>query len=410
MDPLIEYAQSSEGLRIAFTSIGNGPPLVIAATYPWGDIQAECRMPEFSHYYERLAESRRLIRYDGRGTGLSDRSVTDFSLDSLVSDLATVVDHLGFERFDLMGFIASGPVAIRYAVTNPLRVSRLALWSTYAQASDYTQGTQVQATRSLIEKDWELYTETIAHTLLGWSEGDAARRYAAYIRDAVSQESVQAFMASNATFNVTDDLKRVVSPTLILHRRQVSWMGMEPANKLASHIPHSRLCILEGTSVLPFLGGCEEAVCKIEDFLDEPRDRPVSKPRGKPSLVGRIVSHYQILEKIGAGGMGELYLARDTRLERTLAIKVLLAEANGARDRLRRFVQEARTASSLNHPNICVIHEIGGIDTELPFIAMEYVDGETLAARMKRSPMTATDILDIAMQVADGMAEAHSKG
>jgi serine/threonine protein kinase len=99
---------------------------------------------------------------------------------------------------------------------------------------------------------------------------------------------------------------------------------------------------------------------------------------------GASLSHYRIVSKLGAGGMGEVYLALDTKLDRKVALKILPAEVAANQERMRRFVQEAKSASALNHPNIITIHEIEQIDS-VNFIATEFIDGETLRQRMKKS-------------------------
>ena len=130
----------------------------------------------------------------------------------------------------------------------------------------------------------------------------------------------------------------------------------------------------------------------------------------KKLTVGQLVKHYQILAAIGEGGMGEVYLAKDTILGRRVALKVLPEYVGKDPDRLRRFKQEARSASTLNHPNVCVIHEIGDTEDGRPFIAMEYIAGVTLRKRMKERPLKLGDALDIAIQVADALATAHDAG
>lgn len=121
------------------------------------------------------------------------------------------------------------------------------------------------------------------------------------------------------------------------------------------------------------------------------------------------ISHYKILNKIGAGGMGEVYLAQDTLLERTVALKILPPEVAANEDRMRRFVQEAKTASSLKHSNIVPIYEIGEADG-VRFIAMEYIEGETLEAKINGHPLSTAEILDFGIQMADALDEAHAKG
>lgn len=128
-----------------------------------------------------------------------------------------------------------------------------------------------------------------------------------------------------------------------------------------------------------------------------------------PTIVGKQIGHYQVLNLIGHGGMGEVFLAQDTRLGRKVALKLLRTEFTTNEERLRRFQQEARAASSLNHPNILTIHEIGQ-DDSLHFMATEYVEGETLRQHLSRGPMPLGQALDVAIQVAGALAAAHQAG
>ena len=122
------------------------------------------------------------------------------------------------------------------------------------------------------------------------------------------------------------------------------------------------------------------------------------------------VGHYEILEKLGEGGMGVVYKARDTRLGRFVALKFLSANVGPDETERARFLQEARAASSLDHPNICTIYDIGKTDDGQTFIVMAYYEGETLRARMARGPMPAADAVRIGRQVAQGLARAHERG
>jgi serine/threonine protein kinase/Tol biopolymer transport system component len=121
------------------------------------------------------------------------------------------------------------------------------------------------------------------------------------------------------------------------------------------------------------------------------------------------VAHYRIISKLGAGGMGEVYRAQDTELGRQVALKFLPEEVASQQSRIRRFIQEAKTASALNHPNILTVYEIGRAD-ETIFIATEFVDGLTLRQRMRLRPLTLTEVLDIASQVASALVAAHAAG
>src|SRR5438046_2080209 len=127
------------------------------------------------------------------------------------------------------------------------------------------------------------------------------------------------------------------------------------------------------------------------------------------SLVGKQLGHYQVLSLLGSGGMGEVYLAEDTRLKRKVALKLLPAELTANPDRLRRFEQEARAASALNHPNIITIHEIGQVDG-LNFIVTEFIAGQTLRELITTARMNLLVVLDVATQAASALAAAHAAG
>src|SRR2546429_6812025 len=124
--------------------------------------------------------------------------------------------------------------------------------------------------------------------------------------------------------------------------------------------------------------------------------------------TGKRLGRYEIRSQIGEGGMGEVYLAQDTKLHRRVALKILTAEFCEDSQHTARFLREAQAASALNHPNICTIHEIN--DDDVPFIAMEYVEGETLSERIKDDELNLAEMLDIAIQIADALAEAHAHG
>ncbi|MBZ5589496.1 MAG: serine/threonine protein kinase, partial [Acidobacteriia bacterium] len=127
-------------------------------------------------------------------------------------------------------------------------------------------------------------------------------------------------------------------------------------------------------------------------------------------MIGTTISHYLILERLGGGGMGVVFKAEDTKLKRFVALKFLPAGLTRDRDAKENLVHEARSASALDHPNVCTIHEIDETPDGQVFICMAYVDGESLRTRLARGPMDTEEALAVATQVADGLAHAHAHG
>jgi len=146
---------------------------------------------------------------------------------------------------------------------------------------------------------------------------------------------------------------------------------------------------------------------------ETPKETDLNKPLDAETVAGnsslRTISHYLVLKKLGQGGMAEVFLAEDTRLKRKVALKFLPAEFTTDKARLSRFQQEARAASSLNHPSILTVFDIGEVDSA-HFIATEYVEGETLRRRIAEGPIEVDQALDIAIQVASALAAAHQAG
>jgi serine/threonine protein kinase len=166
-----------------------------------------------------------------------------------------------------------------------------------------------------------------------------------------------------------------------------------------------RTLLAEVESLLSSLGSAESfmetpAIANVADVI---------KAEQNKLEAGKCFGHYEIISLIGAGGMGEVYLAEDTRLERKTAIKILPGNVAQDEERMQRFVREAKSASALNHPNIITIYEIGETD-KTHFIATEYIEGATLREQLKGAPINLKSALEIAIQVASALDAAHRTG
>jgi class 3 adenylate cyclase len=286
MQPRIQYAKTADGVSIAFCTVGEGMPLVHMPFIPFSHMQLEWQLPELRTWHDRLARKRMLVRYDTRGWGLSDRDVADFSLDAQVLDLEAVVDRLGLARFALLASLNLGPVGIAYAARNAERVSHLILWHSWARASDFYRSPRLRALRELLQRDWELYTETIGHIVWGFSEGEPAHRAAALYRESVTPEALRRAVGAFREFDVAALLPHVGPPTLVLHRRQLRLLDVNVARQLASRIPDARLVIGEGDILTPVAGDTEAVAQAIDEFLGEGEEAPAgAAPSGLVTIL-----------------------------------------------------------------------------------------------------------------------------
>jgi len=155
-----------------------------------------------------------------------------------------------------------------------------------------------------------------------------------------------------------------------------------------------------------------KAHAKADGFLDTPAMEIAARAAAShptSPLIGTQISHYRVLQLLGVGGMGEVYEARDTRLDRSVAIKVLPRDVAEDPHRRMRFEREAKVISQLNHPHVCSIYDVGN-DKGVPYIVMELVEGETLAERIDRQPIPVQQALPLFDQIADALQAAHGKG
>ena len=230
--------------------------------------------------YEGLNQYRRVIRYDGRGTGLSDREVEDMSFTGRAKDIEAVVDHLNLEAFDLFAWSQGGPAAIAYAAGHPDKVTRLILYGTFAHPFGVGREALCKALIALIRAEWSVGSKAIGEFVYPNAEHQHEAAISLYFRQASSAE-VAAEILAEGMFNadVSHLLTKLSMPTLVLHRRDDSAVRFECGRQLASLIPNARLVPLPGNIHLPWHGDSESIFRTVAEFLDgEQRPTTVEAP------------------------------------------------------------------------------------------------------------------------------------
>jgi pimeloyl-ACP methyl ester carboxylesterase/DNA-binding CsgD family transcriptional regulator len=254
MKQQIRFCKSRDGTRIAFATAGEGPPLVRVNNW-FTHLELDWENPVWRHWSEALAERRTLIRYDPRGSGLSDRDVTDFSLDALVSDLEAVVDALKLRRFPLIGLCQGGVIAVAYAARHPERVSRLVLYDSYLHgafaggASDKL-AQQARAFAQMIEVGWGrnvgAFREMFANLLMPDGAGSEVKWIGDLQRRSASPATACSLWNSFNTFDIRAEAPKVAAPALVFHVRGDAMVPFEAGRRLAAALPNARFVPLEG--------------------------------------------------------------------------------------------------------------------------------------------------------------------
>ena len=284
--PRISYARGADGVSLAFTVTGSGPALVFVPWVPFSNFRMEWQNPLLNGVFEQMAGRLRLVHYDGRGTGHSQRDVTDLSLEAMVSDLGAVVDRAGLADVSLLGQYNSCPHAIAYAARHPERVRRMVLFGGSARGWDAMSAKQTQAMLSLIEQDWDLFADTAAHQWMGWSAGEAGRAFADGIREAVTPQIARATMQAASAADVTELLPGVAARTLVLHPRDMAQIPVSVARSLAMGLPRGRLIVLEGAQPVLFAEDPREVVSLLVRFFGDGIE-PAEAPPGGAAVGGR---------------------------------------------------------------------------------------------------------------------------
>jgi len=251
LSQVIRYCRTADGHRIAWASVGDGYPLVRSLGW-FTNLEMEWDSPVSSAFCQKLASRFQLVRYDGRGMGLSDRDVEEFDAESRLADLEAVIDASGLERFALMGMSEGGTTALTYAAKHPDRVSHLVIWGSFLRAPSAREVPQLAAVSRLVEKFWGTDNPAFhqAFTATFLPDGNAAenRLFNELQSKSASGKVVSRFMRGLSTIDVSALAPTVHTPTLVLHRKGDLAIPVRYGKEFAELMPNARLILLDGSN------------------------------------------------------------------------------------------------------------------------------------------------------------------
>jgi pimeloyl-ACP methyl ester carboxylesterase/DNA-binding winged helix-turn-helix (wHTH) protein len=271
----IRFCAAADGTRIAYATAGRGPPLLKAANW-LNHLEYDWESPFWGHLLHQLARGRTLVRYDARGTGLSDAEVGELSLEAWVRDLEAVADAAGLERFPLLGISQGCAISVAYAVRHPGRVSHLVLSGGFALGAFRRGAAEAERRRamaSLIRTGWgqdnPAFRQLFAALFMPAGTKAQHDAFGALQRVTASPEMAARYFDAVGHFDVTGLLARVRAPTLVLHALGDAMNPVECGRQLAAGIPGARFVALPGVNHLPLEGeaGLERFFAEIESFL-----------------------------------------------------------------------------------------------------------------------------------------------
>jgi len=269
LEQQIRFCTATDGLRLAYSTVGQGPALVVPPAWI-SHQELGWQEPICRRFWGKLAHHHTLVCYDRPGTGLSDRTRTEFSLDSDVQDLETVIDHLKLKRLALLGYSWGGPVAVAYTAKHPRRVSHLILYGTYARGAAITTEEVKASLVSLVRAHWGIGSKVLADLFSPGANAAGIELGAKYQRECTTPEIAARILDQIYKVDVVHLLPSLRVPTLVLHRQQERAMPFRLGRELASLIPNARFVPLEGRDHLPWLGDFESVLRAIAEFLGDP--------------------------------------------------------------------------------------------------------------------------------------------
>jgi pimeloyl-ACP methyl ester carboxylesterase/DNA-binding CsgD family transcriptional regulator len=286
--PAIQYAKTSDGVNIAFFTTGDGAPLVFASNI-FGDahLYRHLAWHHVRGVTDRLAQRNwKVVRYDVRGMGASDRTTSDLTIDARVKDLDAVVNRLGLERFALAGVDIGAATAATYAARNPSRVSRLVLLSPWLSGAEMFSLPDLRVTSGMLasgDQEWTVFTNVLGNVASAFEDVKLGKEMAAAMRTSTGPEGLAAYYETSASIDLRQIVAEIAAPTLVIHEPAFPFGSLTLCEQVAKSIREAHLLVVHEQSIAGTVH--EGHVSAIDEFL---RSGAVTKPStvASPDLYG----------------------------------------------------------------------------------------------------------------------------
>lgn len=305
----IRFCTSFDGVRVAYAISGEGPPLVMSASW-LTHLEHQWRSLAWKPWLEYLSGRYTLIRYDSRGSGLSDRDVREVSFDIWIRDFEAVIDAAGFDRFFLLGTCQGGPLAIEYAARHPERVERLVLYASYARGlAKRNEAGQAEKAKVLLDmlglgwgQDSHAFMQVWASLFQPGGTIEHLRSWSEQQRLSTSAETAAKMFRTTFSVDVQQSARRIKCPALVINPEREALVPLEEGRRLAGLIPDARFVTLDTNNhmLLPEEPAWHRLLTEMEAFLHEPA--PQAKPRAPKERFAELTQRErEVLDAIARG-------------------------------------------------------------------------------------------------------------
>jgi class 3 adenylate cyclase len=317
MRPEIRYARTTDGINIAYVDAGVGGILLDIPTPPFDHLELTFQIDEYAQFYEMMPRVARWVKYDARGFAMSDRNVTDFSLDAMVLDIEAVVDATSLPRFAIVAWGATAPVALAYAAKHPRRVAGMLLRDAIARGSDAGAINDQFIERA--RTHWKAATRAMADSTPNLLSVASLRKMQELIERSTTQEGYLAYQDAAMQWDATSILDRVTMPVLVTNDNNLGF-DAEVSRRLAAALPAGRFV----SNVVPRGEVSPTEAAGVEFLMRLARDAGVARPAAAPSpirivLFTDLVGHTEMMQRLGDAA-GRDVLREHERITRDLLV------------------------------------------------------------------------------------------